>query len=80
MSSLSDLVAIGEKFGLSGAALQEFVMNEQAKERDLRHSEREESSKLREIEWEIEQARKDNLEKEIQLRSLPVSLLLRGLK
>ena len=52
--------------------LQEFVTKEQAKERDLRHSEREGSSKIRQMEWGIEQTRKANLEKEIQLRSLPV--------
>jgi len=45
MTSLKDLVALGEKFGYEGESLRAFIQEEQARERDQRELERTERAK-----------------------------------
>ncbi|GFR94595.1 hypothetical protein ElyMa_006253000 [Elysia marginata] len=55
MTSLADLVALGEHMGYAGEELREFVSHEQAQEREERLEERERMARKEEIERKKEE-------------------------
>jgi transposase InsO family protein len=72
MSSIQELVSIGEKIGLKGEPLQKFVTEQQALARDAREKEREERDKERQVEKEKREndLRREELRNEVELKRL----------
>lgn len=75
MSSIQELVSIGEKIGLKGEALQKFVTEQQALAREVREKEREEREKEREAEKEKRECelKREEMRVEVELKRIEAS-------